>query len=100
MCHRDPGYNYGAVNYTTWLRFGRNGFTFPTGTEHAAKCSYSNTKVLCPINDAFKKETAHYNEKDSQSCEKRIPTKADEVCTEQYYWISKKTSDALYIKKK
>ena len=70
------------------------------GTEHAAKCSYSSKRILCPIDDAHRKETAHYYEKDSKLCEKRIPTTADEVCTEQYYWKSKKISDALYITSK
>ena len=41
MCHRDQGYNYGAVNYTTWLRFGRNGFTFPTGKSSSSSSSSS-----------------------------------------------------------
>jgi hypothetical protein len=41
--------DYGLQNYTTWLQFGQDSYTMPTGTAHRAKCQYHNRKTLCPI---------------------------------------------------
>jgi hypothetical protein len=40
---------YGLQDYKTWIRFGKDGFTLPLGTEHQAKCKYSSSKVVCPV---------------------------------------------------
>ena len=89
MCHRDPGYNYGAVNYTTWLRFGRSGFTFPTGTEHAGKCSYSNTRITCPIDQSILERSK------TNTCEKRLPSQFNEICGEMHY----RKNEKIYLSK-
>lgn len=58
---------YGLHNYSDWIRFGKDGFTMPLGTEHQAKCRYSDRKRLCPM---------------PKTCRKRIPLDATEVCDE------------------
>ena len=42
-CH-----DFGLRNFTTWLKFGHNGFTMPAGTEHKGRCSYSIHRIQCP----------------------------------------------------
>jgi hypothetical protein len=58
---------WGLRNYTTWLRFGKFGFTMPAGTEHRARCSYSTEKRLCEI---------------PEGCATRAARNLDEVCKE------------------
>jgi hypothetical protein len=57
----------GRRNYTTWLRFGRAGFTFPAGTAHQARCTYSAQKVMCDL---------------PEDCRYRVPAAVEEICTE------------------
>ena len=59
--------DWGLRNYTDWIRFGDKGYTLPTGTEHAARCVYSEMRKLCPkpIN-----------------CKARVPKSDAEVCGE------------------
>jgi hypothetical protein len=57
----------GRQNYTTWLRFGKAGFSFPTGTEHQARCTYSAQRRLCDV---------------PSNCNKRVPNNLGEVCEE------------------
>lgn len=40
--------SYGLQNYTTWARFGDDGFTIPLATPHSAKCIYHSKKRKCP----------------------------------------------------
>ena len=43
---------WGLNNYTTWLRYGEDGYPMPTGTTHQARCSYSPDRRLCPVPNA------------------------------------------------
>ena len=58
---------WGVRNYTDWIRFGIKGYTQMTGSEHAARCKYSDTKQLCPA---------------PKNCASRVPMSDKEVCGE------------------
>jgi hypothetical protein len=40
---------WGARNFSTWLRVGPDGFTMPPVTVHLAQCTYSRQRELCPL---------------------------------------------------
>jgi hypothetical protein len=40
---------WGLANFSTWMRIGDTGFTFPLSTEHKGVCAYSEHKTLCPM---------------------------------------------------
>jgi hypothetical protein len=58
-CMRQEGYksvlwwyqctDYGLKNISTWMKFGRFGFTFPLTTVHRRFCHYSSQQSDCPI---------------------------------------------------
>ena len=54
-------YIQGLKNYTTWIRYGEFGYPMPAGTAHAAKCTYSEKKVLCPIPKTCPDSLRKYN---------------------------------------
>lgn len=39
---------WGLVNYSNWIKFGKFGFTMPLGTEHQARCTFSEMEITCP----------------------------------------------------
>eukprot|EP01034_Spumella_vulgaris_P023674 gene23674-29917_t len=41
--------DYGLKNFTTWMKFGENGFTMPLVTEHKATCEYHAERHLCEV---------------------------------------------------
>jgi hypothetical protein len=48
------------VNINPWLQFGKHGYTTPSATAHKGLCTYSKTRLLCPL---------------PTDCEERIPSK-------------------------
>lgn len=58
---------WGLRNYTDWIRFGSHGYTQPTGSEHAARCRYTEFRQLCPA---------------PRGCASRVPLSDREVCGE------------------
>jgi len=60
---------WGLTNYTKWVRFGESGYPMPFGSEHQAKCSYSPTKVLCPV---------------PKTCKSRFPYRKEDATTFWY----------------
>ncbi len=55
--------DFGLANITTWVKVGKNGYTFPTSTEHKGVCEYSK-KRLCDL---------------PIGCDNRIPTLVDYI---------------------
>eukprot|EP01034_Spumella_vulgaris_P022000 gene22000-28091_t len=52
---------FGLANFTSWLRIGKAGYTFPPSTEHKGVCEYSSVKKLCPL---------------PPNCSQRVPLKS------------------------
>ena len=59
---------WGLRNFTDWVRFGSKGYTLPTGTEHAARCLYSEARKLCPV--------------PRSGCAMRVPKSDADICKE------------------
>lgn len=59
--------HWGLRNFTDWIRFGEYGYTLPLGSEHGARCTYSEARKLCPV---------------PLHCQARVPSRADEICGE------------------
>jgi len=59
--------NWGLRNFSSWVRFGEFGYTLPTGTEHGARCAYSQARKLCPV---------------PVPCGARVPKRDNDVCDE------------------
>ena len=36
-------------NYSTWVRYGVDGFPLPLGTAHQGRCTYYSNKIKCPV---------------------------------------------------
>jgi len=58
---------WGLRNFTDWMRFGTQGYSLPTGTEHGARCLYSEMRKLCPV---------------PIKCPARVPNNDKEICPE------------------
>eukprot|EP01035_Chromulina_nebulosa_P021774 gene21774-28176_t len=58
---------WGLSNYTTWIRFGKYGWTLPLATEHQGRCNYSPERITCPLPD---------------NCQSRIPKNEASFCKE------------------
>jgi len=58
--------DWGARNFTSWLKVGENGFAFPPVTTNLAYCTYSKTAKTCPL-PVMRKRSEFKNTKNVRS---------------------------------